>query len=223
MSVQTAPASSPWPIAGLLLFAALPLTFGVLRLLQFAGLAHAMPELPEGLWIALPVAIHICGAALYAILGAFQFSAAIRRRWPARHRATGRIAIAGGVLVALSALWLTFNYATPTLGGTLLACVRVVFASGLLASLFMGLAMILRRDVPRHRAWMIRAYALALGAATQMIVLMLGEIVAGGPLDELRRALLMGLAWSLNLAVAEWLIRRRARAAAPRVRVQPAA
>ena len=46
-----------------------------------------------------------------------------------------------------------------------------------------------------------------------MLVLMAAEIVTGGPPAELNRALLMGLAWSLNLAVAEWRIRttRRAR------------
>ena len=36
------------------------------------------------------------------------------------------------------------------------------------ASIILGLTAIRRRDVPRHRAWMTRAYALALGAATQV-------------------------------------------------------
>jgi hypothetical protein len=56
---------------------------------------------------------------------------------------------------------------------------------------------------------MMRAYAIGMGAGTQALVLMIGEMISGKP-DELSRALLMGLAWVINLAVAEWIIRRRA-------------
>jgi hypothetical protein len=80
-------------------------------------------------------------------------------------------------------------------------------------SIGLGLAAAIRRDIPRHRQWMIRAYALGLGSATQMLVLMIAEIATGGPPAELNRALLMGLAWGMNLAVAERIIRRRSRTA----------
>jgi hypothetical protein len=212
MTAATAVRSSPWPIAGLLLLAALPLTFGVLRLLQFASVVdEVMPPISSEFRSVAPTVLHIGGAVLYAVLGAFQFSAAIRRRWPAWHRITGRVALAGGLLVAVSALWLTANYATATAGGILLAGFRVVFASGLLTSLGLGLAAALQRDFRRHSEWMIRAYALALGAATQMIVLMLAQMVLGGAPGELAREFLMGFAWTLNLSVAEWVIRRRRR------------
>jgi hypothetical protein len=201
--------SSPWPIAGLLLLGALPLTFGALRLLQFAGLVAVMPPVPGGFHAAAPLVLHIGGAAVYAILGALQFSATIRRRWPAWHRAAGKVALAGGLIVALSALWLTANYATASAGGLLLVAFRVAFAAGLLAALLLGLVAIRRRDVQRHSEWMTRAYALGLGAATQMLVLMAADVAMGTPPGELGRALLMGLAWALNLALAEWLIRRR--------------
>jgi hypothetical protein len=55
---------------------------------------------------------------------------------------------------------------------------------------------------------MIRAYALGLGAATQMLVLMVAEMISGGPPTELNRALLSGLAWGINVVIAEWSIRR---------------
>lgn len=207
MNSKTPAQPSSWPIAGLLLFATLPLTFGALRTLQLAGIANVMPPVAGGL--ALPLLLHIGGAAVYALLGAFQFSATIRRRWPAWHRVAGLIALAAGAIVALSALWLTAWYATTTLSGIVLAGFRIAFATGLLASLTLGLVAIRRRNFARHREWMIRAYALALGAATQMIVLMLAEIVIGGPPGDLARSLLMGLAWTINLAFAEWLIRRR--------------
>jgi hypothetical protein len=37
---------------------------------------------------------------------------------------------------------------------------------------------------------------------------MAGEVISGGPLTELNRALLMGLAWGINVVIAEWSIRR---------------
>jgi hypothetical protein len=78
----------------------------------------------------------------------------------------------------------------------------------MLASIVLGVAAVLRRDIARHREWMIRAYALGLGAATQMLVLMVAEMISGGPPTELNRALLLGLAWGINVVIAEWSIRR---------------
>ena len=59
-----------------------------------------------------------------------------------------------------------------------------------------------------HRAWMTRGYALGLGAGRQVLTLATGELIAGPP-GELSRALLMGAGWVINLAVAEWAIRKR--------------
>jgi len=202
---QRSKGSSRWLVAGLLIFGAMPLTFGVLRLLQLAGISNAMPP---ALVSPVPLILHIVGALLYAVLGAFQFSASIRRRWPRWHRAAGRVALVGALLVAFSALWLTSLYVTPSLGGLLLAGFRIVVASGMLISIGLGVAAVLRRDIPHHREWMIRSYALGLGAATQMLVLMVAEMVTGGAPTELNRALLMGLAWALNILCAEWVIRR---------------
>jgi hypothetical protein len=62
---------------------------------------------------------------------------------------------------------------------------------------------------------MMRGYALGLGAGTQVLTLLAGELIAGPP-NEFSRALLMGAAWAINLAVAEWAIRKRpARLARP--------
>src|SRR5690606_3063174 len=102
------------------------------------------------------------------------------RRWPSWHRAAGRVALVGALLVAFSALWLTALYVTPSLGGLLLAGFRIVVGSGMLISIGLGVAAVLRRDIPQHREWMIRSYALGLGAATQMVVLMVAEMVTGG-------------------------------------------
>jgi hypothetical protein len=92
--------------------------------------------------------------------------------------------------------------------GDFLSALRLLFGSAMIVSIVLSFAAIRRRDVVQHRAWMMRAYAIGLGAGTQALVLMVGEMIAGKP-SEISRALLMGACWVINLAVAEWVIRRR--------------
>jgi uncharacterized membrane protein len=161
-----------------------------------------------------PVAlvVHIVGAAVFALVGALQFLPRLRRRsW---HRRAGRVLTVAGLLVAGSALWLTLFYqAQPGTGG-LLYGFRLVFASAMAACLVLGFAAIRRRDVDAHRAWMTRAYALGLGAGTQVFTEGLTEAVFGTA--QVSGDLAKGAAWMINLAVAEWVI-RRARAPRPAV------
>jgi hypothetical protein len=77
----------------------------------------------------------------------------------------------------------------------------------------MGVLAIRRRDFVRHSVWMTRAYALAVAAGTQALVIAPWILLVGPP-SELIRALLMGLAWVINLAVAEYVIYRRAQPSA---------
>jgi hypothetical protein len=192
----------------LFVFGAVPLTFGVLRILQLMGLSDVMPAAPVS--SAIPLMIHIVGAFVYALLGAFQFSAGIRSRWPVWHRMAGRVLFGCGVLVAGSAVWLSIAHVALTPAGLLLLAFRLIFASAMLMALVLGLAAILRGDVSTHRAWMTRAYAIALGASTQMLVMTIAEILTGEP-SEMNRSLLLGVSWLINLAFAEWRIRRPAR------------
>jgi Predicted membrane protein (DUF2306) len=55
---------------------------------------------------------------------------------------------------------------------------------------------------------MTRAYAIGLGAGTQVVTHLPWFVFVGKP-DESTRAMLMGAGWVINLAVAEWIIRRR--------------
>lgn len=80
----------------------------------------------------------------------------------------------------------------------------------MVASIVLGVWSILRRDVARHEAFMIRAYALGQGAGTQALVLGPWMLITGES-GGLTRDLLMTLAWGINVAVAEWVIARRAR------------
>jgi hypothetical protein len=103
---------------------------------------------------------------------------------------------------------MTLFYPWPAGDGALLYALRLLFGSAMVGSIVLGFTAIRRRDVIGHRAWMARAYAIGLGAGTQALTLMAGELIAGPP-SELSRALLMGAAWVINLAAAEWAIRKR--------------
>jgi hypothetical protein len=95
------------------------------------------------------------------------------------------------------------------LQGPLLYGVRLAVASAMMASLLIAWRSILRRDVPRHEAFMIRAYALGQGAGTQVLVL-LPWMLLSGQSGGLTRDLLMTLSWVINLVVAEAIIGYRA-------------
>ena len=205
---QAAKKSGAWRLpAALLLLSAIPLLAGAVRLAQLAVGVQITPENARFFAMPLPVVVHILSAALFTILGAFQFTAGFRRRWPGWHRATGKLVVVCGLLVALSGLWMTLFYARPANSGVLLFAFRLLFGSAMLVSIILGFAAIRRGKVSRHRAWMLRAYAIGLGAGTQAFTLGFGPLIFGPP-TELSVALLMGAGWVINLAVAEWAIRR---------------
>jgi uncharacterized membrane protein len=209
-------------IAALFLLSAIPLAAGAFRLTELAGGAPITPANARFFAAPLPVVLHILGAAVYALLGAFQFASAFRRRRPGWHRVAGRLLVACGLLVGLSGLWMTLFYPRAAGTGDLLYALRLLFGSAMVASIVLGFAAIRGGDVRGHRAWMMRAYAIGLGAGTQVLTQAAGAMI-GGPPSELRGALLMGAGWVINLAVAEWAIRRRAAPPARRAAARAAA
>ena len=158
----------------------------------------------------MPVVTHIGSVTVFCLLGAFQFVPALRRRAGRWHRFAGRILIPAGLLAALSGIWMVIFYPHPPGDGIALGVIRLVFGSAMAVSLVLGIRAIARRDFAGHGEWMTRAYAIAVAAGTQALLLIPGTILFGAK-DELSRAVLMGAAWVLNLAVAEYLIRSRRR------------
>ena len=198
--------STGWVPFALVAVVVVPAIAGSLRLVELAGGPHALPANPRITASPLPVAIHIICALLYAILGAFQFSSGFRRRRPGWHRASGRVVVGLGLAVAFSALWMTLFYPRQPGTGELAYLFRLAFGSGMAASIILGFTTIRHGDVAGHRAWMTRAYALALGAGTQVFTLGIGKAAFGT--SELTTDLSLGAGWAINLAVAEYIIRR---------------
>lgn len=202
----------------LLVLSAVPMIGGIARL----GSLDSPETLEDVRFHAapVPVVLHLLSAAVYALLGAFQFSSGFRRRWPVWHRRAGKLIAVCGLLVSLTGIWMTALYRIPqSLQGPILYSVRLIVGVAMAGAIVLAWLSIRRRQVAEHEAWMIRAYALAQGAGTQAVIFV-PLMVASGEVIGLARDLLMTLAWAINVVGAEWIIRRRQHA--PRIHL-PAA
>lgn len=193
--------------AALLVLGAVPLAAGLFRLGQLATGAAVTAENTRFFASPAPVVLHVIGAIALAVLGAFQVTPHVRRRWPGWHRAAGRVALAGGVLAGVTGLWMSLVYPPQPEDGALLLVERLFFGSAMVVCLGLGFALARRRRHIRHGAWMVRAYAIGMGAGTQALLHLPWVLLLGRP-GTLARASLMGAGWALNVAVAEWALRR---------------
>lgn len=194
--------------AALIVLSVVPAVAGTVRLTELTGGVEITPDNARFFASPLPVVLHILSVIPYSILGAFQFAPGFRRRRLRWHRAAGRFLAPCGLAVALSGLWMTLFYPWPEGDGELLYGLRLLFGSAMALSIVLGVAAIRRRDFARHGVWMIRGYAIGLGAGTQVLTHVPWILILGTP-GELPRALLMGAGWVINLVVAEWIIRKR--------------
>lgn len=193
----------------LLALSAVPLVAGGVRLAQLAtgALDASSARFHQAPW---PVTLHILAAALFSILGAFQLDSRWRAKSPGWHRQAGAFALLSGMVVAMTGAYMALTYAIPeSLQDPFLLVTRLAISGGMLMSLLLALQAIVERRFEAHGAWMLRAYALGLGAGTQVFVFLPAELLVAGPVHGLPRDLLMAAAWGLNLVVAELFIRRK--------------
>ncbi|QWT23885.1 DUF2306 domain-containing protein [Subtercola sp. PAMC28395] len=197
---------------GLILLSLIPLLAGAARVAELTGGAAETADNSRFLDSPIPVFVHIVGVTVFSLLGAFQFVPTLRRAGHRWHRVSGTILIPAGLLTALSGMWMVVFYPHPVGDGLALSALRLLFGAAMVAGILLGIRAISKRDFVSHGDWMTRAYAIGMGAGTQAILLIPGAIIFGKT-HELSRTLLMGAAWVVNLAVAELIIRRRARKA----------
>ncbi|MBG6225584.1 putative membrane protein [Arthrobacter sp. CAN_A2] len=210
------PGRPSWLVpVGLILLSLIPVLAGAARLTELAAGPEVTVRNARFVAFPVPVVLHILSATLYTVLGAFQFVPSLRRGGRTWHRAAGRILFPAGLVAALTGLWMASFSALPPSDGRLLLAFRLLFGTGMVLSLLLGVRAVMRGDTSTHGAWMTRAYAIGLGAGTQALILIVPEL-RGTPPDVTMRALLMGAGWIINLGVAEVVIRRRARSRAPR-------
>jgi len=202
--------------SALIALSIVPIAGGAFRLVQLGRGAEITPENARFVAAPLSIVAHIVGSVIYCIIGALQFAPGFRRRNPRWHRLAGRVLVVCGLITALTGLWMTLVHPPATFVGELpasfdgpfLYVIRLLAGSAMALSLYLGVAAVLRRDFAQHEAWMIRAYALGIGAGTHVFT-HLPWFLFPGIRGELARTLCMGAGWAINVAVAEWLISRR--------------
>lgn len=206
MSTTHARSKVPYALIALSL---VPLLGGVFRISKLGAGSGDVAD-ARFLHAPQPILLHIVCAAVYCLLGAFQFDDGLRGENLTWHRRAGWLVALSGLGSALSGVWMTVSYSIPgPMQGPLLYWVRVTVGLVMAASIAVALIKVTRKDVQSHRAFMIRAYALGQGAGTQVFLLglpvaFLGREILGAPRD-----LLMTAAWLVNVVFAELVIRRR--------------
>lgn len=203
--------STEWiTLIGLLLLSLVPCVGGTLRLLELSspGQFDFLPENPRIRADPQPVFIHLLSAVTFSILGAFQFLPSFRKTYPKWHRRAGRLLVGAGIVSAVSGVWMTHYYSFPDeLQGDLLYTVRLLVGLAMVSFILLGLYAVLKKRFAHHRSSMIRAYALGIGAGTQVLVSIPWLVTVGEP-SGFTRDVLMTLAWVINVFAAEWVIRR---------------
>ncbi|MBK7369595.1 MAG: DUF2306 domain-containing protein [Candidatus Eisenbacteria bacterium] len=192
----------------LILLTLVPAIAGTMRLAELASGAAVTEANARFFAAPLPVVVHVLVVIPYGILGALQFAPGFRRRHRTWHRNAGKALLVLGLVAALTGLWMTLSYPWPAGDGVALYVERLVFGPLMLFSLVRAALAIPRREFVSHGEWMTRAYAIGLGAGTQVLTHLPWFLLVGKP-GETARGVLMGAGWVINVVFAEWLIRRQ--------------
>lgn len=196
----------PLPLALVLAFATgIPLLVTAVRVVQIP--LGSWPE--DALRLAsVPVAwfLHSLAGVLFGVLGPLQFVRALRRRFGMIHRLAGRLLVVAGVGLALSGLGLLLQVESIATG--LLDAARAVLGLVLIAALQLAMAAARARDMRKHLAWMVRAYAIGMGTTAVWLAVLPIYLMTGKRLTGLASDIALVGMWLLSIAVGEWVVRR---------------
>jgi uncharacterized membrane protein len=204
--------ATDWAVlCGLLLLCLVPSLAGTVRVVELSSNPAVTPDNARFVSAPIPVIAHIVSSVLYTVLGAFQFIRGARRWKPGLHKKLGLyLLLPAGMVSALSGLWMTLTYPWPDGDGVALYVMRLIVGIVMVFALVMGYRSFQRREYKVHGAWMLRAYAIGIGAGTQVLTHIPWFILHGAATpDEGIRAVMMGAGWLINMVLAEWVIQTR--------------
>lgn len=186
----------------LLILNIVPMVAGIVRIW---GMQVPTPE--NARFVAAPVVtgLHIVSSSVFGLVGIGQFIDRFRRANRNWHRRAGWVLVATGLVSALSGLWMTGAFPHAEGDSALLDTFRFLFGIAMTLCLFMGVLFARKRNFPMHQAWMVRGYAIGMGAGTQ-VVLFIPWVVLVAPPDAYARAMILGAGWILNLLLVEWWV-----------------
>lgn len=170
-------------------------------------LLDALP--PESLrYNATPISFlgHAIGGVAFGIIGPLQFGRVLARKYGRLHRVLGRAFVVAGAFLSLSSLTLLWEF--PDTNGVVVNAGRLVFGIALGIALIVAMVAIKRRNITAHRDWMIRAYAIGMGATLVSLLFIPIFIITGEPPMGLGADVLFIGSWAACVAFAEILIKR---------------
>jgi uncharacterized membrane protein len=169
------------------------------------------PQLKES-FLARPWGIypHALAGAIALLLGPFQFHRGLLVRRRPLHRVLGKIYVTAGVVTGAAGVYMAvyaFGGAVTKLGFGALGVLLVV-------TTIRAFTAVRRRDIPTHREWVLRSYALLYAAVTLRIELPILIAVFRGDFTPAYQ-IVSWLCWAPNILLIEAYVRRTRAAARP--------
>ncbi|MCF2858518.1 DUF2306 domain-containing protein [Pseudoalteromonas sp. SMS1] len=212
-----------WPaVISLLILTAIPgipAIIIVILVLLGSGAVAGVSEAINAQYFLTPAAIltHGIAGGLFFLTMPWQFSDRIRAyhlRW---HQITGRVAVMSGCVMALSGVWMHLMLSPHDLGSRFMSL--IILSVAICGAFIVAVVQVIKGRIEQHRAWMMRAVALALAAITPIFTGAVLQLVfsawTGG--SEILAALHHDydrlIAMAVNLVVVEWMLRTKLRSA----------
>ena len=192
---------------GLILLCLVPILGGAVRIGELSGNSTITPHNARFFTAPGVVITHIICSLVYGVLGAFQFSRGFRRRFPQWHRKAGTLLMTFGLLSALTGLWMTQCFPHVPTDGEALYYIRLAVGTAMTVCHVFAIAAIGKKKFRIHGAWMMRGYALGMGAGTQVFTHLPWVIAIGSSPTGAERDVAMAAGWLINILVAEWILR----------------
>ncbi|HJR72602.1 MAG TPA: DUF2306 domain-containing protein [Luteimonas sp.] len=117
---------------------------------------------PAALRASIGIGLHLLAGAVLLLLGPMQLIGALRKRWPALHRWSGRVYAFAAMLAGAGGL--AFILAKGTIGGTQMDIAFAIYGLALMLAAGNAVRHARARRFDSHRAWAIRLFALVIGS-----------------------------------------------------------
>ncbi len=188
-------------------FSWLLLTISATSIALFS-LRYALPHIPAPARLTnvttrrVALSIHAVSAAIALLAGPWQFVTSIRNRHPHLHRALGRCYALAVLIGWCASLPIALHAQTGPIASAGFLCLGLCW----IATTATAIWKIKHGDIPAHRRWMIRSYALTTAAITLRIYLLI-ILTQNIPFIPAYRTI-SWLCWLPNFLLAEFIFRK---------------
>jgi uncharacterized membrane protein YozB (DUF420 family) len=156
--------------------------------------------------------LHLGPGVVYLLGAPLQLSRRFRTRHYTVHRRLGRVLLTCALVSGVFGLLFGILFAW---GGVIESMAAIVFGTWFITCLVLAFRAIRSDNVPQHRRWMIRAFAVAVGIGTVRlwvgVFTAVGQTVSGGTSvapDPGTFGVAFWLGFSMHVAFGEWWLRR---------------